>query len=291
MSNMNIWFILAQVFGIGAMIFEFVCYQVSQEYEKAKYFLLTGIGSAFWALMFVSMGIATGMSTQTSLIVAATYSTFRNLVFFGVFKKDTIASKKFGKKFLLVMLVVGLIAGYLSVSQVPDSVRLLHIFVMVTSLLFVVCQYLPGDHYVRISVALYAVAVLLTQTPLNILYGEFRWNIMGILIESSKIISVLVFYVLQIAKIKRARNLQFSKYIIAEELSKIEEIAGQFPIENIPAVSQIEKMMTKMVRTELKMVNSARMKDIASTKDELQIILDDLQMLQRLENICTVEAD
>jgi len=41
----------------------------------------------------------------------------------------------------------------------------------------------------------YAVAVLLTQTPLNILHGDFRWNIMGMLIESAKIVSVIVFYI------------------------------------------------------------------------------------------------
>jgi hypothetical protein len=47
---------------------------------------------------------------------------------------------------------------------------------------------------VRITVVFYAIVVLLTQTPLNILEGDFRWNIMGILIEASKIASVVIFY-------------------------------------------------------------------------------------------------
>jgi len=282
---MNYWFILAQVFGVGVMIFEFVCYQFSQEHEKAKYFLVTGIGSIFWTLMFVAMGMATDMNTQIPLIVAATYSAFRNLVFFGVFKKDTVKSQQFGRKFLLVMMVIGVIAGVMAVMQTPAEIRWLHILGMVTALLFVVGQYLPGDHYVRISVVFYATAVLLTQTPLNILYGDFRWNIMGILIESSKIISVLIFYILQVKRNRRARDLQLIKYVIAEELAKIEELAGKIPIANLPAVNRIEKMMAKMVKSELKMVTIARMKDVESTEDELQGLIDDLQMLQRMKQV------
>jgi len=75
------------------------------------------------------------------------------------------------------------------------EVRWLHILGLFAALGFVIGQYLPGVHYVRVSVVIYAVVVMLTQTPINILYGDFRWNIMGILIESAKIISVVVFYI------------------------------------------------------------------------------------------------
>ena len=282
---MNNWFILAQVFGVGAMIFEFLCYQVDQDYEKSKYFLFTGIGSSFWSLMFVSMGMATGMATQISLIVAGSYSAFRNLVFFGVFKKNTPASQKFGRRFLLAMMPIVITAGIMGVMQAPPEIRWIHVFGMITALLFVIGQYLPGNHYVRVAIVFYATAVLLTQTPLNILYGDFRWNIMGILIESSKIISVLVFYALQVLKAKRARDLQLIKHVIAEELSKIEILAGKIPVHNLPAVSGVEKMMAKMVKSELKMVTTARMKDIESTEDELQALIDDLQMLQRMKQV------
>jgi len=283
--GLSVWFILAQLFGIGTMVFEFICYQVDQDHEKSKYFLLTGIGSIFWSLMFISIGMATGMNTQVSLIVAATYSAFRNLVFFGVFKKDTPGSKKFGRIFLLAMLPIVVTAGVMGILQAPPEVRWIHIIGMVTALLFVVCQYLPGNHYVRIALVLYASAILLTQTPLNILYGEFRWNIMGILIESSKIISVLVFYSLQIIKAKRARELQLIKAIIAQEMSKIEVLAGQVPVANIPAVSRLETLMAKMVKSELKLVTTAKMKDVASTEDELQALIDDLQMLKRMRQV------
>ena len=204
---MNTWFLLAQVFGIITICFEFASYQIK---DKTRYFLITGLGSLFWSVMFISIGLATGMNTQISLIIAATYSTIRNLVFWQIFSRNTPQSKEAGLIFLLVMIVIALFAGTMGIMAAPPQVRWLHILGMIGALSFVVGQYLPGVHYVRITVVFYAAAVLLTQTPLNILSGDFRWNIMGILIESSKIISVFVFYA-------RYRNeppkpkLQFSK--------------------------------------------------------------------------------
>jgi len=188
---MNTWFIIAQVLGLITILFEFTSYQIK---DKTRYFLITGIGSFFWATMFVAIGLATGMNTQLSLIVAATYSTFRNITFYFIFQKNTPQSKEFGLNFLLVMIGVALVAGTLTVLNAPAEVRWLHILGMISALAFVIGQYLPGVHYVRITVVIYAVVVLLTQTPLNILYGDFRWNIMGIAIESAKIISVIIFY-------------------------------------------------------------------------------------------------
>jgi hypothetical protein len=188
---MSAWFIAAQILGLVTICFEFASYQIK---DKTKYFLTTGLGSLFWAMMFVAIGIATGMSTQVSLIVAATYSTIRNLVFWRIFLRNTPKSKEAGLIFLLVMVVVALVAGSMAVMSAPAQVRWLHVLGMIAALSFVVGQYLPGVHYVRVTVVFYAAIVLLTQTPLNILYGDFRWNIMGIAIESAKIISVIVFY-------------------------------------------------------------------------------------------------
>jgi len=204
---MNQWYIIAQILGIITIGFEFASYQIK---DKTKYFLVTGIGSFFWMTMFVAIGLATGMSTQLSLIVASSYSAFRNIVFFGIFSKNTPKSKEAGLNFLLIMIVVALVAGTLAVINAPAEVRWLHILGMITALAFVVGQYLPGVHYVRVTVVFYALVVLLTQTPLNILYGDFRWNIMGILIESAKIISVIVFYV-RFASEPQKPLLQFAK--------------------------------------------------------------------------------
>ena len=201
------WYIIAQILGVITIGFEFASYQIK---DKAKYFLITGIGSFFWMTMFIAIGLATGMSTQLSLIVASTYSTFRNLIFARIFKKDTPQSKEAGLIFLLVMIVVALVAGTMAVVSAPVEVRWLHILGMITALAFVIGQYLPGVHYVRVAVVFYALVVLVTQTPVNILYGDFRWNIMGIAIESAKIISVIVFYIRYASEPKKP-GLQFAK--------------------------------------------------------------------------------
>jgi len=204
---MNTWFIVAQVLGVITIIFEFASYQIK---NKSKYFLTTGIGSFFWLTMFFSIGMATGMDTQISLMVAASYSTVRNLVFWKIFAKNTPQSKEIGLNFLLVMIGVALVAGVLSIINAPEQVRWLHTLGMIAALSFVIGQYLPGVHYVRVTVTFYAVIVILTQTPLNILYGDFRWNIMGIAIEVAKIISVIVFYI-RFSKNPKQPQLQFAK--------------------------------------------------------------------------------
>lgn len=207
MTNISALYIIAQILGVITICFEFASYQIK---DKRKYFLITGIGSFFWMTMFVAIGLATGMSTQLSLILAATYSTIRNLVFFRIFSKNTPESKEAGLNFLLIMIVFAIIAGTITVLNAPEQVRWLHIIGLFTALCFVIGQYLPGVHYVRITVIFYAVVVLLTQTPLNILYGDFRWNIMGILIEAAKIISVIIFYIRYGSEPKKSQ-LRFAK--------------------------------------------------------------------------------
>jgi len=206
-GSMNNWYIAAQVLGMITICFEFTSYQIK---DKTRYFLITGIGSFFWMTMFVAMGLAAGMSTQISLIVASSYSAVRNLVFYRIFLKDTPESKEAGLIFLLVMIGVALVAGVIAILNAPQEVRWLHTIGMIAALGFVIGQYLPGVHYVRVTVVIYAFVVLLTQTPLNILYGDFRWNIMGILIESAKIVSVIVFYV-RFANEPKRPQLQFAK--------------------------------------------------------------------------------
>jgi len=204
---MNTWYIAAQILGLITICFEFASYQIK---DKRKYFLVTGIGSFFWTMMFVAIGLATGISTQLTLIIAAAYSTIRNIVFYRIFSKNTPESREAGINFLLAMIVFALVAGVFTVMNAPEQVRWLHGIGLATALAFVIGQYLPGVHYVRITVIFYAIAVILTQTPINILYGDFRWNIMGILIEAAKIISVIVFYIRYASEPKKPQ-LKFAK--------------------------------------------------------------------------------
>ena len=204
---MNNWYIIAQILGLITICFEFASYQIK---DKSKYFLATGIGSFFWMTMFVAIGLATSMDTQRTLIIAGVYSAFRNLVFWQIFSKNTPKSKEFGLNFLLVMIVIAIAATVVNIPMVPEQVRWLHILGAFASVGFVIGQYLPGVHYVRISVVIYAFIVMLSQTPINILTGDFRWNIMGIAIEMAKMLSVLIFY-LRYAKEPAKPQLQFAK--------------------------------------------------------------------------------
>ena len=213
-----VWFLWAQIFGVITIIFEFASYQIK---VKSKYFLCTGVGSFFWMLMFFSIGMATGIGTQSSLLVASSYSTVRNLVFWRTFTLNTVKSKEFSLRFLLVMIVIAFLAGGSAVLSQPSEVLLWHIFGFIGAVSFVVGQYLPGIHAVRVTVTFYAAAVLLTQTPLNILEPvtvnllgrefETRWNFMGIAIEAAKIISVIVFYIRVSKEPKKAVELVFAK--------------------------------------------------------------------------------
>ena len=204
---MNTWFIVAQILGVITIGFEFASYQIK---DKAKYFLVTGIGSFFWMTMFVAIGLATAMDTQITLIIAGTYSAFRNLVFWRIFSKNTPQSKEAGLNFLLIMIAVAIVVNIINLPHVPEQVRWLHILGAFAAMSFVIGQYLPGVHYVRITVVIYAVVVMLSQTPINILYGNFRWNIMGILIELAKILSVVIFYI-RFSNEPKKTQLQFAK--------------------------------------------------------------------------------
>ncbi|MCL2861817.1 MAG: YgjV family protein [Firmicutes bacterium] len=298
---MSPWFILAQAFGVITITLEFISYQIK---NRRKYFLFAGISSFFWAFMFVFMGLATGMSTQTTLIIAATYSTIRALVFWWIFKKDSAKRKKAGRIFLGSMIVVALIAGTvgivgfppLGLSGVPAEVRWMHIMGFVFALLFVIGQYLPGRHYVRIAVVFYAAAVLLTQTPLNILYPDpatgLRWNIMGILIEVSKIVSVIVFYLLLLRRKYINKELGKIKLLFGAELEKMGatsaptgEIAKRMPPE------ELEKLAAKMIRYELSVIESDDMQDIKSVQEKASALLSDMRCVQEVKDIISKEME
>jgi len=189
---MGTWYIIAQIFGVITICFELATYQIK---EKTKFFKTSAIGSFFWLCMFICIGLATGMSTQLSVILAAIYSTLRNIIFYWIFQKEDPKHKERGLRILLVMVGISLVAGVFTVLSAPPQIRWLHISGVIAAVLFAVSQYLPGVHSVRLGVLLVAVLIGLTQTPLNILYGDLRWNIMGILIELAKITSVAVFYI------------------------------------------------------------------------------------------------
>ncbi|MCL2255377.1 MAG: YgjV family protein [Firmicutes bacterium] len=290
---MSPWFILAQVFGVVTITLEFISYQIK---NRRKYFLFAGLSSLFWTGMFVFIGLATGMQTQFTLILAAAYSTIRALVFWWIFKKDTPKRRRAGKIFLAIMIVVALVAGAIGIIQTPAEVRWMHIVGFVFALGFVIGQYLPGRHYVRIAVVFYAAAVLLTQTPLNILYPDpstgLRWNIMGILIEVSKILSVIVFYLLLLRRRLINKELKKIKVLFNTELEKMGaysastgEIAKRMPRE------ELEKLAAKMIRYELAVIESSDMQDIKSVQEKTTAVLNDIRCVQEVKEIIAKEME
>jgi len=179
------WFILAQIFGVITIILDFISYQIK---EQRRYLLWFSIGSLFWTLMFITIG------AQIPVILAAGFSFLRGMVFWWIFAKNTKGRKIAGKVFLYIALALGIVGAASAVAGATPETRWLQIFMLVTAILFIIGQYLPSKHYVRIFALFYATAVLLLNTPLD------TFNPMGILIELAKIVSIAVFYVKMVHK-------------------------------------------------------------------------------------------
>ncbi|MCL2756376.1 MAG: YgjV family protein [Firmicutes bacterium] len=280
---MSTWFIVAQIFGVVVICFEFASYQIK---DKRKYLLVNGIGSGIWALMFVAMGLATSMSTLFSLVVVAVYSSTRALVFWWIFKKDSKKRRLAGKIFLGFMIVVALSAGIFVITGIEyREVRILQSVALVFALGFVIGQYLPGKHPVRITVFFYAIMLFLTQTPLNIVEGNGieRWNIMGMLIEASKMASVVVFYVLLVRKSHLAKKLKIIKEQVACEMNKIDLCSNIEQIAAIIPVEKIEKLAAKMVRLELSLIDKSELTDARTIEQKTQAVTDDLNTVHDIK--------
>ena len=173
------WFVIAQILGIITIVFDFISYQIK---DQRKYLLFFSIGSLFWTLMFITIG------AQIPVILAALFSFLRGMVFWWIFAKNTRKRKIAGKTFLYVALAIGLVGAVQAVIHSTPETRWMQILMLVTAMLFIIGQYLPSKHYVRVFALFYAFAVLLLNTPLD------TFNPMGIMIELAKIISIGVFY-------------------------------------------------------------------------------------------------
>jgi len=197
------WFILAQVMGLVTICIEFVSYQIK---NQRKYLLVTSIANIFWAMMFLFMGFHTAMSSVFIMIVAALFGTLRGMIFWWIFAKNTRKRKIIGRVALYASLLVMLPFTIMAIVKLPLTTQIIiQTLGLATGLLFIVGQYLPSKHYLRLFTFMYATMVLIGSTPLNLIdeAGNGYWNYSGILIELSKIVSIIVFYTLLIW-VKRA---------------------------------------------------------------------------------------
>ena len=200
-NYISLWYILAQLMGVVTICFEFWSYQI---HNQRKYLLVTSIGNIFWALMFVFIGLHVNFKSIQIMIIAALFGTFRGLIWWWIFGKDTKERRIAGRIVLYASLVIVLFSTTRAIFATDDYGNFVLInrqiivqcFGLIGGMLFIVGQYLPSKHYLRVFVTFYALMVLLGQTPINLIddNGETSWNIMGILIETAKIVSVIVFY-------------------------------------------------------------------------------------------------
>jgi len=158
----------------------------------------------------------------------------------------------------------------------------LHIITLVTALLFVVGQYLPSKHYVRVFAIFYALAVL-AQTWIE------DSNFMGVIIEASKIISIIVFYILLSRKAYFKRKLEQLKALINSECEKLERCNEQGILaeeaDGILSPAQLEKMVARMIRLELATIDTEKLTGFESAELETKAALASIQSLSDVKRI------
>jgi len=214
------------------------------------------------------------------LFIVGAYSSIRAIVFWWVFGKDTKFRKNFGRWFLVIMVTGAMGVGIFMITRMYHTPAIiLQSIALVFALGFVLGQYMPGKHPVRITVFLYAVCLLLTQTPINLVYGSGieRWNIMGILIESAKIASVFLFYGMYAYRGILAKKLLQIKELLACQMSKIKECSSAEEVAHIMPVEKLEKLAVKMVQYEISLLERDKMTNIVLCQNKSKAVMDDLK--------------
>jgi hypothetical protein len=267
--EVELWrFVVAQVFGVITLVFNFVAFQIK---NQRKYLLTTSIGSTFWTLMYVFVG------AQLPILIAASFSALRGLVFWWIFAKDSPARKKAGKIFLYVALAGALLGSVIGIvvaggELIKPETLALQIVMLGTALLFIVGQYLPSKHYLRIFALFYATTVLLTNTPLD------TFNPMGILIEAANIISIFVFYVFWFRRNFAKRELVEIKETIAGEIAKINNKTEQTA--SLMPAARFESLVAKMVKYEIISLDKDKLVNFKGIEQETLAVLESIKTAQ-----------
>ena len=278
---MSAWFIIAQVMGGITICIDFITYQIK---EQRRYLLVYSVGSVFWTLMFVFLGLdlvgnppgEPGFFSVVGPLIAAFFGAFRSIVFWWIFAKNTKKRKIGGKVFLYAALAVGVGAAIYSILQVDAAVRWIPIVGMFAALSFIVGQYLPSKHWLRLFQVLYAAAMALTQIP----YYIGKWNYMGIVIEAIKIVSIALFYGIYIYRAYLAKKLPEIKAAIDGEMNKIASgDTTAMPPE------QLEKLWVKKLRYELGVIDKEKLTNFKNTEENMQAVVADMNSLPSVKEL------
>ncbi|MCL2861378.1 MAG: hypothetical protein FWE22_03105 [Firmicutes bacterium] len=211
------WLILSLIAGVITILFEFTSHQMR---TQRGYLMLTSIANVFWALMFVFEGLRIGnLGSTLIMILAAVFGVVRGLAFWWVFAKKTKQRKIIGRVVLYIsMAIVAGAAIFAVIGLDTTTQRIIQSIGIVTGLLFVLGQYLPSKHWLRLFVVMYATMIAIGSTPLSLLGdpiptygfnnygyyvftgnykpGEGYWSPMSIAIEASKVASITLFYII-----------------------------------------------------------------------------------------------
>jgi hypothetical protein len=185
-------FVLAQVFGLLTLAFNFWAYQME---DQRKYFLRFTIGSVFWLAMFATIG------AQVPVLLVASVSTLRGIVFWWALGEDSPWRRMIARRTLYATLILAVVAAIPAIPAAREGTRLLQFVLLIGVLLFVIGQYMPGVYLVRFGAVFYAISLILVNSPLD------TFNPIGIIIELNNILAVAVFFVVLARKTKERRRL------------------------------------------------------------------------------------
>lgn len=185
-------FLVAQVLGVLTLAFNFWSYQME---DQRKYFLRFTIGSAFWLAMYITVG------AQIPVLLVSLVSLLRGAVFWWALGVDSPWRRMIARRTLYATIVIALIGAAVAIPAARPETRPLQVFLLIGVLLFVIGQYMPGVYLVRFGAVVYAISVLLVNTPLD------TFNPVGIIIELGNILAVGVFFLAFARKNKERRRL------------------------------------------------------------------------------------
>ena len=173
-------FFIAQVLGLAVIVFDFWSFQKD---SQIQYFRFTTVSSFFWLLMYFTMG------AQAPILLVSTFSLIRNILFTWAFMPDAPPMRRMiARRAMYTSLVAATIVACVIIPRSNPGTHWIQILLALGVLGFIFGQYMPGVYLVRITAVFYAMAVILTNTPLDV------WNPMGILIELNKIVAIAVFF-------------------------------------------------------------------------------------------------
>jgi len=269
-------FWVSQVFGILTLVCVFINFQVK---GKRKVLAWHIAASALWFGMFFFANNVIGM-------FLASLGVIRSSMFLICDIKDGQRWKLAGRYIMYAAIGLGLAVIILAQTGTIDMP--FHWWdwaVVFASFLFIIGTYLPDRHVVRIGTIAYACALIVQYI---IYYSQGiadEFNFMGTLIEISKITSVIVFYCFLIRKGWLINQLNEIKQQVACEVNKIKACSDKEEVDAIMSQGELEKLVTRMVRYEMSVVDKTKLADLRSVDEEVASIMEEIKTVQDVKTL------